>query len=96
MPMKVVGTDTLHAFTLGHPDCRTWVRNWLAETRATEWSGPQAIKSRYATASFLPDNVVIFNVRGNEYRLEVKVVYPAKFVRVIWIGTHAEYSKRRR
>lgn len=96
MPMRVVGTDALHAFCLNHPDCRTWVRSWLAETRVTDWPNPQAIKSRYANASFLAGNTVIFNVRGNEYRLEVQIAYSAGIVRVVWIGTHADYSRRRR
>lgn len=94
--MRVVGTDVLHSFCLRHPDCRSWIRNWLAETRDVEWSGPHDVKQRYSSASFLAGNLIIFNVRGNEYRLEVHVLYAAKMVRVAWIGTHAEYSKRRR
>ena len=39
------------------------------------WATPQRIKVRYASASFLHGNVVIFNVRGNAYRLEAHVAY---------------------
>jgi len=53
------------------------------------------IKRRYVTASFLAGNVAIFNVRGNRYRLVVKVNYPAQVVLVKWFGTHAEYDKER-
>lgn len=93
--MRVVGTDVLHAFCGRHADCRSWIRNWLAEVRAARWLDTHDIKSKYSAASFLPGNLVIFNVRGNEYRLEVQVSYLAGILRVTWIGTHAEYSKRR-
>jgi mRNA interferase HigB len=45
-------------------------------------------------ASFLPDNLVIFNVKGNHYRLEVQIAYRTGIVVVQWIGTHADYTKR--
>lgn len=94
--MKIVGTGILQSFCGTHPDCRKWVALWLAETRAVRWQGTQDIKNRYSTASFLADNTVIFNVRGNDYRMEVQAAYGAGVVLVKWIGTHAEYSKRRK
>ncbi len=60
------------------------------------WETPQRIKARYASASFLPSNVVIFNVRGNAYRLEVHVAYRNRIVTVLWLGTHREYDERNR
>ena len=46
------------------------------------------------SASFLSDNVVIFNVKGNHYRLEVQVAYKIGILAIRWVGTHAEYTKR--
>jgi len=60
------------------------------------WGAPQEVKDRYASVSFLPGNVVIFNVRGNHYRLEVHVAYRSGLVTVLWIGTHREYDARNR
>lgn len=92
--MKVVGRDKLAAFTQKHADARQWVENWLADTERTIWRTPQDIKGMYASASFLADNVIIFNVRGDNYRLEVQVAYKTSTVVVRWLGTHGEYSKR--
>ena len=92
--MKVVGRDKLAAFVQKHVDARQWVESWLAETEGTVWKSPQDIKERYASASFLAGNIVIFNVRGNNYRLEVLIAYRTSTVVVRWIGTHDEYSKR--
>ena len=60
------------------------------------WATPQHIKVRYASASFLHGNVVIFNVRGNSYRLEAHVAYRNGIVTVLWAGTHREYDERNR
>lgn len=92
--MRIVGRDKLDAFGRAHADARSWLGNWLAHTKAAQWGTPQDIKSAYASASFLADNVVIFNVKGNAYRLEIVVAYQTGIVVVRWIGTHAEYSKR--
>jgi mRNA interferase HigB len=65
----------------------------VGEVKASHWKNPAEIKARYATASFLADNHVVFNLKGNKYRLEVIVGYKAQVVLVKRIGTHAEYSK---
>ena len=57
---------------------------------------PQDLRNRYASASFLPDGVVIFNVKGNAYRLEVAVAYRTATVSIRWAGTHREYDQRNR
>jgi mRNA interferase HigB len=92
--MRILGKGALHQFGEGHADCREWLSNWISDVAASSWTRPQVIRARYSTASFLADNVVVFNVRGNNYRLEVQVGYRSQTVVVKWIGTHAEYSRR--
>ena len=93
--MRIVGRGKLDEFAGVHTDARPWIENWIAETEAGRWRTPQDIKNLYASASFLATNVVIFNVKGNRYRLEVLVAYNAATVVIRWIGTHAEYTKRK-
>jgi len=57
------------------------------------WETPDKIKRDYASASFLRDNRVVFNIKGNDYRLIVHIDYKRKIVRVKFIGTHSEYDK---
>jgi len=92
--MKVLGRKVLFALCERHADCREWINNWLDDALASEWRTPQNIKTRYASASFLANNVVIFNVRGNRYRLETQIAYQTGVVVVKWGGTHAEYTQR--
>lgn len=92
--MKVVGREKLTAFMQTHADTRAWIENWLADVECSTWQTPQDVKDWYASVSFLANNVVIFNVRGNNYRLEVQVAYKTSTVVIRWLGTHEEYSKR--
>jgi mRNA interferase HigB len=92
--MKVLGTKVLFSLSDRHADCREWISNWFDDVSASVWRSSQDIKARYATASFLANNVVIFNVRGNRYRLLTQVAYQTGKVVVKWGGTHAEYTHR--
>lgn len=92
--MKVVGRNRLEEFCRKHPDGRKWIENWLAEAEGAAWTKPQQIKDRYVSASFIGKNTVIFNVKGNDYRLEVTIAYQTAVVVVGWLGTHADYDAR--
>jgi mRNA interferase HigB len=92
--MLIVGREKLDEFCGAHADARPWITNWIADVEARHWQKPQHIKDSYASASFLSDNVVIFNVKGNDYRLEVQVAYKTGIAVIRWVGTHANYTKR--
>ena len=92
--MRIVGRDKLDEFCRDYADSRKWISNWIADTNSASWRSPQDIKAQYATASFLAGNRVIFNVKGNRYRMEVFVAYNTGVVVIQWMGTHAEYTKR--
>jgi mRNA interferase HigB len=94
--MKIVGREKLDAFCKGHADGRKPVEIWLAEVGMSAWTTPQQVKGRYAAASLLARNTVIFNIKGNSYRLETIVAYKTGVVVVEWIGTHEEYDARNR
>lgn len=94
--MKVLDLERLDRFCRKHADAREWIGNWLADVESAAWAGPSDIRLRYASVSFLAENVVIFNVKGNAYRLEVSVAYRAGVVMIEWIGPHGEYDRRNR
>ena len=92
--MRIAGREKLDDFVRAHADTRAWIENWIADTEKALWRTSRDIKSSYASASFLAGNVVIFNVKGNHYRLEVLVAYNTGVVVIRWAGTHAQYTKR--
>lgn len=91
--MKVLGLMILDEFCKSHADCVAQILAWIAEAEEAEWSTPNDIRARYARASFLQDSRVIFNIKGNSYRLDTKVYYERQVIIVKRIGTHAEYDK---
>jgi len=91
--LKVLGRDKLIRFYQKHANVKKALDIWFDEVCNAEWNTPQDIKNRYFSADFLADNRVIFNIKGNHYRLVVKVRYQGGIVIVEWIGTHADYDK---
>jgi mRNA interferase HigB len=91
--MRVFGRDRLDRFCKGHADAAPALQAWFHEASNASWKRPVDIKHRYASASFLTNDRVIFNIKGNRYRLITIVDYAAALVVIRWIGTHAQYSK---
>ena len=91
--MNVISKRTLVQFYEKHPQAKTALEVWHSDVRKAEWRTPDAIKRVYPHASFLRDNRVVFNIKGNDYRLIVHIDYLRKIVRVKFVGTHAEYDK---
>ena len=73
--------------------CRTATEGWYAEASHSAWVHPKDIKARYPAASFLAGNRVVFNIKGNKYRLIAHVRYDLGRVYIRFIGTHPEYDK---
>ena len=84
---------TLKSFWEKHPDAESPLRAWYSEAKRANWRSPQDIKAAYRTASILHNNRVVFNVKGNTYRLVVAVKYEFQVVYFRFIGTHTEYDK---
>jgi mRNA interferase HigB len=93
--MRVLGIGKLDNFKKKHANCRGALNAWLEEVENSVWLTTHDIKARYDSADFLADNRVIFNIKGNHYRLVVKVRFENSIVLIEWIGTHAQYSKKK-
>ena len=91
--MNIISKRTLIDFYKQHTQAKSALEVWHSDTRKSIWSSPADIKKLNSSASFLSDNRVVFNIKGNDYRLIVHIDYPRKIVRVKFIGTHAEYDK---
>ncbi len=92
--MKVLGRDKLSAFSRQQGNAKKALDAWFNEAETADWQKPQDIKDRYRSADFLSGNRVIFNIKGNHYRLVVKVRYQNGIAVVEWVGTHSEYDKQ--
>lgn len=91
--MRVIAKRTLRDFWEKHADSEQQLKAWYNEAEQSDWKSPNDIKKDYPSASILEDNRVVFNIKGNNYRLIVRINYKYGVVWIRFIGTHAEYDK---
>ncbi len=90
--MRVIAVSTLRAFWKRHPEAEQPLKAWHEESSHAHWTQPSDIKDQYRSASILKNRRVVFNIKGNDYRLIVAVAYQLQIVYVKFIGTHKEYD----
>lgn len=90
--MRVISKASLVEFWLVHPASKHALQTWFEDASRAAWRSPQDIKLRYASASFVASNRVVFNIKGNDYRLVVAVAYRFGAVYIKFLGTHAQYD----
>ena len=90
---RIIAKRTLRGFWEKHSDCEQYLKTWHETTRTSNWKSPNEIKKTYASASILRNNRVVFNIKGNSYRLIVKFNYKKQWAFIRFIGTHAQYDE---
>lgn len=90
--MRVIAIKNLRDFWEKYPDAQMPLKAWLDEAKAANWQSPADIKARYSHASILKSRRVVFNIKGNDYRLIVAVAYAFSAVYIKFVGTHAQYD----
>ena len=91
--MRVISRKRLKAFWDGHPDARAQLQAWYADAKRVTWRSPADVKGVYRNASVLVNGRVVFNVKGNRYRLVVAVQYRFGIVTIRFVGTHQAYDR---
>ncbi len=85
-----VATRTRHA---DHFALKSALDAWFSEARKADWKSMAEVKQHYRSASVVTADRVVFNVKGNSYRLVVAINFQLGIVFIKWIGTHASYDK---
>ena len=91
--MRVIAIKKLRAFWTKHRISEQPLKAWYSEAKKANWQSTKDIKTDYRNASFLANNRVVFNIKGNDFRLVVAIKYEYKIVYIRFIGTHKEYDK---
>lgn len=91
--MRIIAKRTILAFWEKHAGCEEQLKSWYAETKKSNWNSLNELKTDYPSASILKDNKIVFNIKGNKYRLIVKINFEFQICWIRFIGTHAEYDK---
>ena len=90
--MRVISKKTLRDFWKLHPDCEQQLKAWYHEADKAGWKNPKELKKDYPSASILEGNRVVFNIKGNNYRLIMRINYDYQMLWIRFVGTHAQYD----
>ena len=97
--MRVIARGTLHLFVKNRVEPRLQeavkgqLEAWYAEAAKATWKNSGELKRQYASASIVSSERVVFNIKGNDYRLVVAINYQFQIALILSIGTHKEYDK---
>ena len=90
--MRIIALKALRLFWEGHPDAQQALQAWYHDARQATWRTPIDIKLVYRNVSFVGNNRVVFNIKGNQYRLVVAVQYEYGIVYIRLVGSHHSYD----
>ena len=93
MLWRSVAITTLQAFCNKTPDAKAPLQAWYALASRAGWRSPSEIKAAYRNASFIANGRVVFNIKGNDYRLVALVRYRQGLMFIRFIGSHSQYNK---
>ena len=92
--MRIIARHIIDEFESKHPDATTALETWYKTSKTKKWTPPVDIKNDQANASIIANNRVVFNIKGNDYRLVVAVDYQRLIFFIKFLDTHEEYDKK--
>jgi mRNA interferase HigB len=91
--MRILSRKLLREFWGRHPDAQQPLQAWYADAKQALWKSPADSRGVYRNASFIANNRVVFNIKGNKYRVIVAIQYTYGIVYIRFVGTHREYER---
>lgn len=91
--MRVIARKTLKVFWSKYKDAEQPLKAWFELITSRPFDSPNQIKAIFGTSDILPGDRVVFNIKGNKYRLIVAIKYKPQIMYIRFIGTHSEYDK---
>lgn len=91
--MRIISKKTLVAFYTKHADAETALQEWYAKTEESQWKNFAELRKTFNSADNVGNKRIVFNIKGNDYRLISIVLFRIKMVYIRFIGTHSEYDR---
>lgn len=91
--MRVIARKAIVECYLKHSDARTALEEWYEKTQDADWDSLADVKQMFNSADYVGNNRIVFNIKGNQYRLVALVLYKIKRVYIRFVGTHQEYDR---
>ena len=91
--MRIFARNTLIGYWETYPIAEQPIKAWFKIAKNAKWKSHNELKAQMRNASFINEKRVVFNIKGNDFRLVVDIEYKFGFIFVVWFVTHSEYSK---
>lgn len=89
---RIFSKRTIRQFWEVHADSEQYLKTWFETVLIADWKSPHDVKNNFANASILKGNRIVFNIKGNSYRLIAKFNFEKQWVFIKFIGTHNEHN----
>jgi len=76
-----------------HPECKRPLTNWYNVSKKVSWENINQVKDTFPYVSILSNSRIVFNIKGNDFRLIIEARFKMELLYICWVGTHAEYNK---
>jgi mRNA interferase HigB len=90
---RILAKRVIVEFWEKYPDSKIYLETWYETVKSVEWFTPSEVKQFYSKASILKNSRVVFNIKGNDYRMVVKIEYQKQWLFIRFIGTHEQYDQ---
>ena len=90
---RIFSKSTLREFWETYADSEQYLKTWYDTAMNSDWKTPNDVKQTYVNASIIKNSRIVFNIKGNSYRLVVKFNFEKQWIFIRFIGTHDEYDK---
>lgn len=91
--MRIIAISTLRNYWIGNSNSEQSLKAWIQEVEKSNWKNSAELKQKFRNASIINSKRVVFNIKGNDFRLVVDIEYRLKIIFIVWVGTHSEYDK---
>jgi mRNA interferase HigB len=90
---RIFSKSTLREFWKKFPDSEQYLKTWHDTVMSSDWKTPADVKQTYSNASILRNSRIVFNIKGNAYRLVAKLNFEKQWIFIRFVGSHKEYDK---
>lgn len=91
--MRIIAVSTLRNYWIKNKLSEQPLKAWIQEVQYSNWKNSAQLKSKYRNASIINSKRVVFNIKGNDYRLVVDIEYRMKIIFIVWVGSYSQYDK---
>jgi len=91
--MVIIARKTVHQYATSYPLATEAINEWYVKTKAGDWTCFADVKNTFNSVDHVGNDNYVFNIKGNQYRLIVRIIFPVRTVYIRFFGTHTEYDK---